>query len=68
MSIKDTLAYSPHQLTEILPLGRVACYELARKIGKRVGRKLVVSRAELERWLAQQESATLTSTSENTAG
>jgi hypothetical protein len=53
----DRLAYSVEDLVRILPLRRAACYGLAREIGAKVGRKHVVPRAALERWLSRPRSA-----------
>jgi hypothetical protein len=50
----DAIAYSADDLTRVLPLGRASCFKLARQIGVRVGRRLVVSRSALEQWLASQ--------------
>lgn len=47
----DRLAFRPGELPGLLGIGRDAAYELARKLGKRVGNKILVPRSALENWL-----------------
>ena len=47
----DVLAFTTRQLFGVLPLGRYALYALARKIGIRCGRRLLIPREALEAWL-----------------
>ena len=49
--LPDRLAFRAQELPALLGIGRAAAYELARKLGVRAGRSLVVSRAALEKWL-----------------
>lgn len=48
----DVLAFSPKALIGMLPLGRHAIYALARRIGIRSGRRLLIPRQALEAWLS----------------
>lgn len=49
--IETRLAYRPRELVALLGLGRTGAYVLARVLGRRVGRSIVVPRAALLRWL-----------------
>ena len=50
--VNARLALTPGDLQQVLPIGRAAAYKLARKIGVRIGKTLVVSRVRLDEWLA----------------
>lgn len=50
----DTIVYSIDEIRKLLNVGRATAYDVARKIGRRVGKRrgrLVVSRRALETWL-----------------
>jgi hypothetical protein len=51
----DLVVYDVADLRRLLGLGRPNAYRLARELGRRVGRRLVVARSVLERWLANQD-------------
>jgi len=48
----DVLVYDVVDLRRVLGVGRPVAYRLMKKLGRRLGRRLVVSRLVLERWLA----------------
>ncbi len=50
--VKDLVVYGAADLRRVLGIGRPNAYKLLRQLGRRVGRRLVVSRAVLEAWLA----------------
>jgi hypothetical protein len=52
-------ALTVNDLRKLLPasLGRTAAYQIARKLGVRVGRRrLLVSRARFDQWLAGEQA------------
>ncbi len=53
----DRLALSPAELTRVLPLSRASAYRLARKLGVRAGRKLLVPVSALQEWLTKAPRA-----------
>jgi len=55
--LENRLAYSATDLMALLPIRRSAAYRLARQLGRRVGRRLMVSRVALEAWLATTDDA-----------
>jgi hypothetical protein len=48
----DVLVYDVADLKRVLNVGRPVAYRLAKQLGRRLGRRFVVSRAVLETWLA----------------
>lgn len=48
---QDPTVYSVADLPSIVPVGRATAYKVAREIGQRAGRRLVISRDALNRWL-----------------
>jgi hypothetical protein len=53
----DLVVYGVTDLRRMLGIGRPNAYRLLRELGRRVGRRLVVARAVLERWLAREVGA-----------
>ncbi len=49
--LSDLVVYDATDLRRVLGIGRPNAYRLLRQLGRRVGRRLVVARAVLERWL-----------------
>ena len=48
---KSELFLSVRDLQRLVPLSRGLLYKLARRLGKRIGRRLLVPRARFDRWL-----------------
>jgi hypothetical protein len=52
------LAVTPKELKQLLPrMSRPSLYKLARRLGIREGRRLLIPRAALEDWLAKSPRA-----------
>ncbi len=49
----DVLVYDVTDLRRVLKVGRPVAYKLAKQLGRRLGRRFVVSRLALETWLAR---------------
>jgi hypothetical protein len=47
------LAYAPKELPAVLGVSRGMAYELAKLLGRRIGRRVLVPAAALEKWLAR---------------
>jgi len=52
----DPVVYGAADLRRVLGIGRPNAYRLLRQLGRRVGRRLVIARVVLERWLADGET------------
>lgn len=54
-SLIEKLSYTPAELAKVTGLGRGAAYRLARQIGRRHGRRLLVGRDALVAWLSPEQ-------------
>jgi hypothetical protein len=51
----EVLIYDVTDLRKVLGIGRPLAYRLMRQLGRRVGRRMVVARVVVERWLARPQ-------------
>jgi hypothetical protein len=51
----DLVVYDAADLRRILGIGRPNAYRLAKQLGRRVGRRILVARSALERWLTDAD-------------
>ena len=63
LSDQDRLVYSPKELADVLGISQTLAYRLARKLGRSIGRRILVSRKVVEEWLEnnQEERTTMLS-------
>ncbi|HVZ34472.1 MAG TPA: hypothetical protein VG963_18715 [Polyangiaceae bacterium] len=52
----EMLVYSVDDIRRVLGCGRPAAYKLVKQLGKRIGRRFIVSKLVFEAWLASYET------------
>ena len=52
----DLLVFSPRDLQQVLGVGRSQAYAIAKLIGRRSGRRLLVAKSRLEQWLSDNSA------------